>query len=424
MTPALPAAAEAEAFRALADCAAEVTGFSGEAILPDAIRRVLRDELAEGRSAAEVCERARLKPEALVHALQQAVSVGETYFFRHPEQFAFIVDEVLGSRANTFERPFRAWSAGCATGEETYSIAACLLAKVGAGSATVLGTDLLERNVRAARVGVYGRWSVRSSGPTLFPLHEPAGPDKVRVSDEVRALVTFESRNLLDDPPGAAGSFDLVLCRNVLVYFSPAAGREVTARIAAALAPGGYALFGPMDVSAPPPGMVRVGPPELQVFRRVAEDERPRPAPARPPVRLAPLPPPPAVVPAAPVAPPEPPRAPAPVTRAPPAKTEPVAVHLRALALIDRGDDAQASALLDALCEDAPEYVPGLIERALLHLRQGAVPLAQKRMRDVLRLTVRLPADQILAAPEPLPVQFYADSAEAFLERHERRSGR
>jgi chemotaxis protein methyltransferase CheR len=97
-----------------------------------------------------------------------------------------------------------------------------------------------------------------------------------------------------------------------------------------------------------------------------------------------------------------------------PRPPEPVALHLRALVHIERGERKIAEQALDEL---PPDYVPGILERALLHVRGGQPTAAASLMREVLRRTEKLPPEEILAGPEPLPVSFYRDSAKTFLER-------
>ena len=367
--------------------AAEWTGFSRDAILPDAVRRT-----AAGLGAPEeVLQRAAARDTAVVHALCQAVSVGETFFFRHPDQFRWVTSDFIPGLIASKRSAIRAWSAGCATGEEAYSMAACLLEAMPAGSAVeVLGTDLLERNVAFAREAAYGAWSCRPSGPQLHPvLHDdPSG--KRRVDERVRSVTRFDLHNLLDVAP--SGTFDLIFCRNVLVYFSPAAARAAVQHLIAALAPSGALLFGPMDLPEAPSGLSRCGAPELQIYRRnpssSADREPPRPAKKTVAPRVAPRP-------------------------APP--PEPVALHLRALVHIERGEKAIALTALTELSALVPEYVPGILERALLHVRQGERAVAAQLMREVLRRTEQLRLDDELPGPEPLPVRFYRESAATFL---------
>ena len=373
----------------LTECAARWTGFSRDAILPDAIRRAAHSLDA---SPEELLARSAAHDPELVHALCQAVSVGETFFFRHPEQFRWVASEWIPELLATKRAGVRAWSAGCATGEEPYSIAACLLdAMPPASSVEVLGTDLLERNVAVAREGVYGAWSRRPSGPQLHALFREQPGSKVRIEDRVRQVTRFQLHNLLERAP--TGPFDLVFCRNVLVYFSPEAVRVAVQHLLEALAPGGAVLFGPMDLPEAPRGLALAGAPELQIYRRA---EGAPPKRARAPLKEMPVPPP---LPARPRTPPP----------------EPVALHLRALVHIERGEKAVAQRALADLCAQVPDYVPGILERALLHVRQGERAAAAQLMREVLRRTERLPLDEELPGPEPLPVRFYRESAATFL---------
>src|SRR5262249_8003718 len=185
---------------------------------------------------------------------------------------------------------------------------------------------------------------------------------------------------------------DLILCRNVLVYFSPDAVRVAVQHLVEALAPGGAVLFGPMDLPETPRGLVLAGPPELQVYHR-PDAQRPK-AKARAPKKPTP--------------PPVPPR-----PRTPP--PEPVALHLRALVHIERGEKTVAQRALSDLCAQVPDYVPGILGRALLPGRRGGPPAAAQLMGGALRPTGRLPLDEELPGPEPLPVRFYRESAATFL---------
>jgi chemotaxis protein methyltransferase CheR len=376
----------------LIECASEWTGFSRDAILPDAVRRAA----AELGAPEQVLVRAAQRDLGVIHAICQAVSVGETYFFRHPEHFRWIAGELLpGWMAAGPRSSIRAWSAGCATGEEPYSIAACLLDLLPwprTVNVDVLGTDLLERNLVAARAGKYGMWSRRPSGPMLHPVFKDSSRERVEIDDRVREVTRFEEHNLLQDAPG---QFDLIFCRNVLVYFSPEAVRAVVRRLAQALAPGGALLFGSMDIPEPPPGLVRAGPAELQIYRRPDGRILPKAPPPAPVFKAAErLPPPPA--------------------RARPL-AEPVALHLRALVHIERGDKKVAERELDDLARQVPDYVPGILERALLHVRMGEKSVASSLMREVLKRTEGLASHDVLPGPEPLPVSFYRDSAQTFL---------
>jgi len=374
------------ALERLTGYAAAWTGFSPDAILPDAIRRAA---LSLGGTPEELVARAGAHDRAVVHALCQAVSVGETFFFRHPDQFRWVAGEFVTELLAAKRGEIRVWSAGCATGEEAYSIAACLLEAMPRDSTIeVLGTDLLERNLKIARAGLYGAWSSRPSAPRLHAVLRDEAKGKMSVNEHVRRVTRFELHNLLDG--GMPGPFDLIFCRNVLVYFSPAAVRAVVAHLVDALAPRGALLFGPMDLPETPRSLSRCGAPELQIYRRTeAAASRARPTAAKRPSEAPP------------------PR--------PPPPPEPVALHVRALVHIERGEKLIAQTALSELGALVPDYVPGILERALLHVRQGERATAAQLMREVLRRTDKLPLDDELPGPEPLPVRFYRESASTFL---------
>jgi chemotaxis protein methyltransferase CheR len=373
----------------LTEHAARCTGFSLDAILPDAIRRAAKKLADDGE---RLLLRAAQGDETVVRALFQAVSVGETYFFRHPEQFQFIGRTLVPQWIAARKQRIRIWSAGCATGEEAYSLAACLLDLVPRSvELVILATDLLERNLSAAREGLYGAWSCRPSAPMLYPILEDGDHPRRRIAARVRAAVQFAQHNLLE--PHGSEPFDLILCRNVLVYFSPEAIRTVTGHLVSSLVSDGTVLFGPMDVSDPPPGLVYGAAPELQIYRRAAAVTA-----GKPPTRSAPVP------------------------RAEPlraarteAAPEPVAIHLRALLSIERGERKVAKAVLEELSQRVPDYLPGILERALMHVRQGERNAAASLMRDVLRRTEAMESEELVPGPEPLPVGFYRSSAEQFL---------
>lgn len=191
------------------------------------LRRVLG---ADARSVALLVE----------HAV-----VGETYFYRHPEQLAAVSQALLLPRP--LGRPLSVWSAGCATGEEPYTLA-MMLVEAGRGGAgdRILATDVSARALEAGRLGHYGEWSLRRLEPALRSrFFRPAGR-RLAVTPEVRQPVEFRRHNLVADPPPGA-NFDLVMCRNVLIYFSPANAAAVLARLVEAVRPGGWLVVGPVE---------------------------------------------------------------------------------------------------------------------------------------------------------------------------------
>ena len=215
----------------------------------------LRPGFAAGVAAAAL-ER-REPPEALAAAvcagerdaralLIEHVVVGETSFCRHPDQLALI-----GRLAASAPAPVRVWSAGCASGEEAYSVAMAL-AEAGRrpGEDLVLGTDVSARALEVARAAAYGARALR-----FTPVHcadrwfGPPTADGARlVTPALAAGVRFAHHNLLTPEPPPGAPFDVVLCRNVLIYFEPARIGEALARLAAALVPGGALVLGPVEL--------------------------------------------------------------------------------------------------------------------------------------------------------------------------------
>ncbi len=405
----------------LTDVAAELTGFSTEAISRESMVRMLREQLRAGRTPEQLLSALNPLANWLRLALLHAVLVGETYFFRHPEHFRFLVSEGQALLKAPGPEPLRCWSAACSSGEEAYSLAACVMSQVVPGRPVeVLGTDLSEQRLALAREGSYNAWSRRESGPLLYPLFRNREEARVQVLDSLREVTHFARHNLLE-PPDYLGQFDIIFCRNVLVYFTRPAAEVVRRYLARALKPGGYLVFGTMDVHRAPPGLVQVGQHGSQIFTRpvVAPPREDVPAAAPEPRKEAPPAPKPAPAPAE--------VRPAPAPAAAPAKAqaeeidpwqEYVAVHTEALSMIERGQHKDATRTLSDLTRRAPDYLPGILELALLHDRAGQQGQAQTLMREVLRRAEALPPDQILPGPEPLPVIFYGTSARAFFERN------
>lgn len=175
-----------------------------------------------------------------------ACSIGETTFLRHFEQFALLrrLSSTLPSCQNGL--PVAVWSAGCATGEEAYSLAATLSALSVAG-VHVLGTDLNAASIAFARCGRYRPWSLRGLNPADPQL---AGwltvkGENVEVHEHVRRSVEFAASNLAADPYPIG--LDVIFCRNVLLYFHPDEAAAVLERFAASLQIGGLLFLGPCD---------------------------------------------------------------------------------------------------------------------------------------------------------------------------------
>lgn len=187
--------------------------------------------------------------ESELERLLEAVTIRETYFFRECAQLHALRDDVLPelSQMNAESRRVRIWSAGCASGEEPYSVAMLVAShpSIAGWEVNIVGTDLIASAVEAARSGVFRDGALRATSDEQRARYfEHEGPNVWRLDERVRKQVTLERRNLLDGPPPDSEPFDVILCRNVLLYFSDAARRRAVEIFHDALREGGWLLLG------------------------------------------------------------------------------------------------------------------------------------------------------------------------------------
>ncbi|MDO8485725.1 MAG: protein-glutamate O-methyltransferase CheR [Candidatus Limnocylindrales bacterium] len=195
----------------------------------------------------------------LLERLVSLVTIGETYFFRHPEQLDVVSRQILPSliagEVGDRGTVIRVWSAGCSTGEEAYSLAILANEALSSGPGwefRVAATDIDREALRRARTASYGRWSFRAELGERARWFEEDGARR-RVRSSVADRVTFGADNLSLDagpPPGLGGPPDLIVCRNVTMYLSDGARRRVAARFLRALAPGGWLMVAPIELSS------------------------------------------------------------------------------------------------------------------------------------------------------------------------------
>lgn len=193
--------------------------------------------------------------------LASHLTVGETYFFRAPELLDALREHVLPMlvRERAGSRRLRLWSAGCCTGEEPYTLAMLLresIPDIDAWQVSILATDVNPRFLHKARQGIYGEWSFRATPEALRRRYfRTAGKGLHAIDPAIRGMVEFMPLNLSEGayPSIATGTnaMDLVLCRNVLMYFEESKAREALLRLRASLCEGGLLSLAPCE-SAPP----------------------------------------------------------------------------------------------------------------------------------------------------------------------------
>ncbi len=187
--------------------------------------------------------------EAFVATLLEAVAVHETFFFRQREDLdAIDWHGLLANARNDGSERIRVWVAGCSTGEEAWTLTILASEAFGASPPlALLATDLSAAALRRAEHGRYGGRSVRHVETPLRDRHFDPDGAHLLVGAPLRSLVTFRQHNLVTDPMPALERFDLILCRNVLIYFDPATVERVVDRLERALAAGGMLLLGAAD---------------------------------------------------------------------------------------------------------------------------------------------------------------------------------
>jgi chemotaxis protein methyltransferase CheR len=194
-----------------------------------------------------------------IEILAPHLTIGETHFFRHEKVFEvleeLILPELITARRATGRR-LRIWSAGCATGEEPYSIAMLIkkiLYDLPSWDITILGTDINQDFLSKARRGVYGQWSFRTVPPGIREKFFSDNGEGSEVDETVKAMVRFVYLNLARDfyPHVSTDtlSMDMIFCRNVLMYFTPEKQQEVVEGLYRSLVDGGWLIVSPAEAS-------------------------------------------------------------------------------------------------------------------------------------------------------------------------------
>jgi chemotaxis protein methyltransferase CheR len=250
MTVAL--AAEIECFR---DLVAERLGLHFEDGKLDFLADVLRQRMEATRCDHFSLYLDRINSSASgseeMRVVAEQLTVCETYFFRYADHFRAFTETVVPDRirAQEHSRQLRILSAGCASGEEAYSVAMLIrdrLPELASWDVTILGIDVNTSMLEKALRGRYTTWSLRDTPASLRATFFRADGRDFLLDGAVRSAVKFEERNLVKEDHlfWRSNAFDIVFCRNVTMYFTPEATRSVIARISQSLMPGGFLFMG------------------------------------------------------------------------------------------------------------------------------------------------------------------------------------
>jgi chemotaxis protein methyltransferase CheR len=213
---------------------------------------------------AEYGRRLRAEP-AELDAFLDRVTINVSHLWRHEDQFEALRRSILPELAP--KGRIRVWSAGCSHGAEAYTIAAVCRETVPNVRVEIQGTDLDKRMVARARTGVFTVEDARTAPPRMLDRHFTALPDGgFRAKPELQRMVRFETGDLLRMPV-AAERYDVVFCRNTVIYFTEAVRDALHERLVSALAPGGYLVVGTSERVADPRGLGLTSP-FLFIYRK------------------------------------------------------------------------------------------------------------------------------------------------------------
>jgi two-component system CheB/CheR fusion protein len=246
---------------------------------PTILRRLQRRMVVTKSPRLEDYQRYLKRHPEEYHRLVSSFLIKVTEFFRDPEFFQALRERVLPeliTQARSRDQQLRLWSAGCATGEEAYSLA-ILVAEVlgpelGEFTIRLFATDLDEQAVAFARQGVYPAAALAGVSEELrsrYFTHVDGAGGTYEVKKVIRSLVTCGEHDLGIRPPFP--HIDLVLCRNVLIYFTPAMQQRALSLFAYALRPGGYLVLGKAESTGALAEYLAPADPDLKLYRRVGE---------------------------------------------------------------------------------------------------------------------------------------------------------
>lgn len=198
---------------------------------------------ARGFVRLQECLEALRRDRVALDALLDRLTINVSQLWRHPEQWRRLQETVIPELFATSGHTVRAWSAGCSYGAETMTLAAVCRRVSRTRSVTILGTDIDARMIERAREGVFSDDDARDVAPADLAAAFERVADGWRARPELMRMARYERADLLRTVPARA-SFDLILCRNTVIYFAEPVRDELHARLARALRPGGYLVVG------------------------------------------------------------------------------------------------------------------------------------------------------------------------------------
>ncbi|UFJ42780.1 protein-glutamate O-methyltransferase CheR [Brevibacillus humidisoli] len=178
---------------------------------------------------------------ALFDEFLDRVTINVSEFFRNPGRWEVLEQKIL-LRLSYTSRKLKCWSAACSTGEEPYTLALVLKRRNLLAGSSILATDIDEGAIAKAKQGVYTERSLQDCPRDLLSEYFVKEAETYRLSPEIKKTVTFQKQNLLADPFDTG--YDLIICRNVMIYFTEQAKHELYQKFSQALRPGGVLFVG------------------------------------------------------------------------------------------------------------------------------------------------------------------------------------
>lgn len=200
---------------------------------------------------SELVSNLRVKPdEVFLREITEAMTTNESMFFRDIKPFEQFRKIALPKimEANAGSKKIRIWSAACSNGQEPYSLAMCLQeesAKLAGWNVEIVGTDLCSKVLAKAREGIYTQFEVQRGLPIqmLLKYFEQLPGNQWRIKPEIRKMISFREKNLIDHI-ALMGNFDVIFCRNVLIYFDVLTKNNVLEQLAKILPKHGFLFLG------------------------------------------------------------------------------------------------------------------------------------------------------------------------------------
>ncbi len=214
-------------------------------------------------SLTDATEWLRGDPRHLEELLDR-ITINVSQLWRNPEQWNVIQHRLLPDLAKRGQ--VRAWSAGCSYGAESYTLATLCQVALPGHRVSIAGTDIDQRMIERARLGLFSQEDARTAPPELLKVGFDRVADGWRAKLNLRSMTRFDQGDLLQMQP-RTGAYDLILCRNTVIYFAEPIRDEVHSRLARALRPGGFLVVGSTErVSAP--GALGLAPQQPFIYRK------------------------------------------------------------------------------------------------------------------------------------------------------------